>query len=313
MDHARPRRAPPGGRHRGRRHLGGHRRRRGRVHAGARRPARAGRADRRGRPGPRRARAQRRGRGARFPGVELETRRADLRPRSTCRRSTGSSPRTASTSSRAIGRSRSCGGWRRTCGRAGRSSSSSTTPTAAIPGSRTRSVPRPGSGWPPRPGWSTRGGSDGSRAGSSARSTPRSVAVRAQATGAVLRGQDRRQPVEVGRFVVGAAEIRSRTDRGGSSVRARAARTGHRATGASMPSSYRYRIRGPRPRRRWPSPGTGIAAIEPSISSGAGAATPSARTIRSRPSSTSSWFAAMSAGQPPGRRASQSMAAGSVR
>ena len=125
------------------RDLGGHRGGGGRVHAGARRPARAGRADRGGRPRSRRARARTpRPWRARFPATSWRRVVADLtEAAATCRRSTAWSPPTASTSCRATGRSRSSGGWRRTCGRAGRSSSSSTTRTAAIRGSRTRSVP----------------------------------------------------------------------------------------------------------------------------------------------------------------------------
>ena len=124
------------------RDVGGHRGRGGRVHAGARRPARAGRADRGRRPGPAGApdRTPRPIR-TRFPAVDLDDarRRPDrpARPPRARRARRGQQPPLRR---RAIGRSRSSAPSPRTSGRAAGSSSSSTTRIAATRGSRTRSA-----------------------------------------------------------------------------------------------------------------------------------------------------------------------------
>ena len=75
-----------------------------------------------------------------------------------------------------------------------------------------------------------------------------------------------------------------------------------------MPNAFGRVVVGRRPS------GSGSVAIEPSIESGAGGSMPSASQSRSRPSSASAWFDAMTSGQPPGACAAiQSIAAGSVR
>jgi len=64
------------------------------------------------------------------------------------------------------------------------------------------------------------------------------------------------------------------------------------------------------------SPGSGSAAIDPSIELGASASIPSAPATISRPLSASAWLAAMTPAQPPSPKASsaiQSIAVGSVR
>ena len=283
--------------------MGRHRRRDRRVHPGPRGPARAGRADRRGRPGRGRAADERGGRRGAVPGDPAHDarRRPGRAARPPAARRPGGRQQPA-LRRRVIGRSPRSGRWRPTSARARRSSSSSTTPIAATRGCRIRSRAVAGSAWPPRRASRGRRRSAGSRAGSSGRSTPRSSRRPSAAT----------EPVEVAGVVVA---LRRDADehRGRRIGRARAGaehRPGHQRhldpvlveqrplQAHAVLVSFAGQATAPppsiRPSRREPAAGP-----------------PSAATSRSRASSASARFAAMTAGQPPGSSAAiQSIAAG---